>query len=78
MAIPEPKARTVLMQLASMVAKLAPAAQEIDFYKSAASCTSFDGRAWRTHQVTHYFSPEERESRRPPPPPSKPAGIQGL
>lgn len=59
MAIPDPDARTAIMKITGMVAKLAPAASKIDFFKSTASHSAFDGAAWRMHAVTHYYSPEE-------------------
>jgi hypothetical protein len=61
-----------------MIGKLVPVAQEIDFFKSASTCTAFDGRVWRTRQVTHYFSPEERAARKPQPAPTTPDTAEGL
>ena len=58
--MPEPKLRLMLTKLTSMITKLAPVARKIDFYKSTASLTTFDGQNWRTRQVTHYLSPAER------------------
>ena len=46
--------------------ELAPVAGKIDFYKSTASYTTFDGNAWHTRSVTHYFSPKERLVERDP------------
>ncbi|MBU0640737.1 MAG: hypothetical protein KKB50_17880 [Planctomycetes bacterium] len=63
--IPEPKARPVITKIAGILAKLAPVVRKIDFYKSAASHTTFDGRTWHTRAVTHYFAPEERTKRGP-------------
>jgi tetratricopeptide (TPR) repeat protein len=60
MAIPEPEVRPVVAKLAGMIAKLAPVARKIDFYKSTASYTTFDGQAWHSRMVTHYVSPSER------------------
>lgn len=54
MAIPDAKARQVITRLAAALGKLAPVARKIDFFKSAASRTTFDGDAWHTHTVTHY------------------------
>jgi hypothetical protein len=72
------KARPILTKFAGMIGKLAPAAQRIDFYKSVSTCTAFDGRAWHTRQVTHYFSPEERAARQPQPAPTTPDTAEGL
>ena len=58
--VPDREAKPVLARISALIGKLAPVAEKIDFYKSKASVTTFDGRAWRTRQVTHYFSPEER------------------
>jgi tetratricopeptide (TPR) repeat protein len=58
--IPAPEARPIIGKIATMLSELTPVAEKIDFYKSASECTTFDGHAWRTHKVTHYFSPAER------------------
>lgn len=58
--IPEPSVRPVITRLAGILAKLTPVVRKINFYKSTASQTTFDGLAWRTRTVTHYFSPAER------------------
>jgi hypothetical protein len=58
--VPRPEVRPVLTKVSAMLAKLGPVAREIDFYKSTATSTTFDGQAWRSRAVTHYFSPEER------------------
>ena len=62
--IPEPEARVVLGRITSMLSKLVPVVHRIDFFKSTASQTTFDGSVWHTRTVTHYFSPEERAARR--------------
>ena len=62
-AVPDPKVRPVLAKLAGMLAKLTPVVRKIDFYKSAATHTTFDGQAWRVSLVTHYASPEERATK---------------
>jgi tetratricopeptide (TPR) repeat protein len=64
--VPEPKARSVIGKITGMLAKLTPVVRKIDFYKSTASCTTFDGQTWHTRGVTHYFSPEERAARSAP------------
>ena len=43
-----------------MLTKLTPVVRKIDFYKSKAAHTTFDGQTWRSRGVTHYFSPAER------------------
>ncbi|MCK4341538.1 MAG: tetratricopeptide repeat protein [Phycisphaerae bacterium] len=60
MAIPDPEIRPVISKIAGMLAKLTPVVRKIDFYKSTANHTTFDGQAWHTHMVTHYVSPAER------------------
>ncbi len=60
MAIPEQKPREFVTRLGSIIGKVAGVVRKIDFYKSTASATTFDGQAWQSHTVTHYFSPEER------------------
>lgn len=61
--IPDQDARVLVTRIANMLAKLTPVVEKIDFHKSTASHTTFDGKAWHTHAVTHYFSPAEREER---------------
>jgi len=58
--VPEAEARSAITKIAGMLAKLTPVVHKIDFYKSAASYTTFDGQAWHTRAVTHYVSPAER------------------
>ncbi|HRX86995.1 MAG TPA: hypothetical protein P5572_18380, partial [Phycisphaerae bacterium] len=60
MAIPDEQARQMIGQIAGMLMKLSPVVSKIDFFKSIASLTTFDGNAWHTHAVTHYMAPEER------------------
>ncbi|MEE9293445.1 MAG: hypothetical protein V3W34_00565, partial [Phycisphaerae bacterium] len=62
MAIPDPEIQQVVSKIAAMLGKLSPVANRIDFYKSSASHTTFDGRAWHTRKVTHYVSPAERRA----------------
>ncbi|MCP4590839.1 MAG: hypothetical protein GY842_08840 [bacterium] len=58
--LPDPQASSIISRIGGMLGKLAPAAQRIDFYKSTATHTTFDGQKWHTHTTTHYVSPEER------------------
>ena len=58
--IPEPRVRPVLARISGIFNKLAPVVSKINFYKSAAARTTFDGQIWRSRGVTHYFSPAER------------------
>jgi tetratricopeptide (TPR) repeat protein len=60
MGIPDPEARQILSKVLGMMMKLTPVVSKIDFYKSSASVTTFDGKAWHVHAVTHYKSPLER------------------
>ena len=60
MAIPDPEIRPVVAKIAGMLSKLTPVVRKIDFYKSTATQTTFDGQAWHTRAATHYVSPEER------------------
>ncbi len=62
MGIPDPDARRVVGTLLGMVNKLAPVARKIDFYKSTATLTNFNGKAWLTRSVTHYVAPGDRAS----------------
>jgi len=61
--VPEPQARSAIAKISGMLAKLTPVVRKIDFYKSSASHTTFDGQTWRSRGVTHYFSPTERATR---------------
>lgn len=76
MFVTNQKARTVISKIAGMVGKLTPIVRKMDFYKSTASYTTREGNTWRTHAVTHYFSPAERASRQPAADPSK--ALNGL
>jgi len=60
MGIPDPEVRQVISKIAGMIAKLTPVVSKIDFYKSTAAVTTYDGHAWHTRAVTHYVPPEER------------------
>jgi hypothetical protein len=62
MMIPEPEGQRAVMKVFGIIAKLAPVVARIDFYKSSSTHTTFDGKAWHTKAVTHYFSPEERKA----------------
>ena len=62
-AIPEPEVRQVISTVASILGNLTPVVELIDFYKSSAACTTFDGKKWTSRTVTHYLSPEERAAR---------------
>lgn len=64
MAIPDPTAQKLITKISGMIAKLSPVAAKIDFFKSTAARTTFDGHAWRTKRVTHYASPDERAEKR--------------
>ena len=61
--VPEPKVRPVLTKISGMLGKLAPVVRKIDFYKSGATHTTFDGQVWRCRGVTHYVSPAERAAK---------------
>ena len=63
MAVPDAQAQQIIMKVCGMAAKLGPAAQRIDFYKSTSGYTTFDGKGWHTRTVTNYRSPAERPSR---------------
>ncbi|MCH7700648.1 MAG: hypothetical protein IID37_03070 [Planctomycetes bacterium] len=58
--IPDPQAQQVVGSILQIVGKLGAVAVKVDFYKSVASNTTFDGRVWRARSVTHYRSPAER------------------
>jgi hypothetical protein len=58
--------RQVLSKVSSILGKLVPVAQRVDFFKSTATCTTFDGRMWRMRTVTHYASPQERSAAQKP------------
>ena len=60
MAIPDPDVQPIFGKIAGLLGKLTPVVRKIDFFKSTASCTTFDGQAWHSKMVTNYFSPQER------------------
>lgn len=59
--IPDPDAKKAFMRITRIISKLTPVVRKIDFYKSTASCTTFDGNAWLTRSVTHYVPRAERD-----------------
>ena len=61
--VPEPKLRPVLAKISGMLGKLTPVVRKIDFYKSEATHTTFDGQMWHSRGVTHYVSPAERAAK---------------
>jgi len=65
MGIPDPEARAAAIKVLGMIAKLAPVAEQIDFYLSTASLCTFDDSGWRCRSVTHYVPPEERGAGEP-------------
>lgn len=62
MAIPNPQAQRLVGKLMGIVGKLGTIATKLDFYKSSASATTFDGKVFSTHSVTHYINPETRSA----------------
>jgi len=54
MAIPDPEAREVIIKAMEVISELAPVVEEIDFYDTSASSTTFDGKSWHAKTVTHY------------------------
>ncbi len=66
MAVPDPDIQPIFGKVAGMLGKLTPVVRKIDFFKSTASCTTFDGQAWHSKMVTNYFSPEERAGTQTP------------
>jgi tetratricopeptide (TPR) repeat protein len=61
--VPEPRLRSIIAKVTGILTKLTPVVRKIDFYKSTASLTTFDGQKWCTRKVTHYLSPAERTPR---------------
>jgi hypothetical protein len=55
-----PEAHGALTKGLTILGKLTPAVEKINFYKSAASYTTFDGQTWYTRKATHYVAPAER------------------
>ena len=68
MMIPDPEAQQLITKILGPVAKLGPVAQKIDFYKSSAKYTTFNGKMWHTRGVTNYRSPAERGAGKAPQP----------
>ena len=55
----------VVGKIAAICSKLdADCPATIDYFKSTATSTTFDGHMWHTRSVTNYFSPEERAKNR--------------
>lgn len=60
MFVPDPDAQRAISRVAKIITKLGPVARKIDFYKSASSCTTFDGEQWHTLAVIHCVDPADR------------------
>lgn len=60
--VPDPQVQPYLNKVSGILAKLGPVATKIDFYKSTAMLTVFDGQRWHSQTVTHYKSPSERNN----------------
>jgi len=54
MAIPDEQARAMIGKASGILMKLTPVVSKINFFKSIASTTTFDGKVWHVHAVTHY------------------------
>ncbi len=66
MMVPDPKVQQLLNKCAGILAKLGPVVRKIDFYKSNASYTVFDGKQWLTKSVTNYREPTKHASAKAP------------
>jgi hypothetical protein len=53
-----PQIRTIFGALPGLLAKLGPVAAKMDFFRSSASQTTFDGKVWRTREVQNYQEPK--------------------
>ncbi len=58
-----PEFRKIMGSVPPMLAKLAPVAGRLDFFKSNASYESFDGSKWISRSVQNYKKPNERPSK---------------
>lgn len=54
-----PEVRGILSDITPILAKLGPVVGKMNFYKSSASYTTFDGKMWYTRKVQNYKSPKE-------------------
>jgi len=59
MAMP-PEVQPIVAKIMGMVAKLGPVATKLNFYKSTATSSTFDGKVWHVKTVTNYVAPSER------------------
>ncbi len=57
-----PKARDFISELPPLLTKLAPVVGKLDFYKSTASYSSFDGKQWHTRSVQNYKKPKPKSA----------------
>ena len=64
MGAQDARSRNLIHHVTTILTKLTPVATKIDFLKSTATATTFDGSVWRTRSVTRYFSPAEHAKRR--------------
>ncbi|MCO6438776.1 MAG: DUF3352 domain-containing protein [Phycisphaerae bacterium] len=63
MAIPDPQGQQMVGKLVGILGKLGPVLRKINFYRSMASTSTFDGSEWRTLKVTNYQPPDERNAK---------------
>ncbi len=55
-----PEMRKIFSAVPPLLSKLSPVAAKLNFYKSSASYSSFDGRRWYTRSVQNYKKPNGR------------------
>ena len=58
-------ARDALNLVPPLLAKLAPVAGKMDFYRSSASYVTYDGSKWYSRKVQNYKKPSERKKAEP-------------
>ena len=64
MGIEDEQVKGIVAKVTGIIPKLVPVVARIDFIKSKASSSTFDGLIWHTRGVTHYFSGKELAERR--------------
>ena len=55
-----PQVRGFVSGLPPLLSKLVPVVGKLDFYKSTASYSSFDGKQWHTRSVQNYKKPKPK------------------
>ncbi len=60
-----PEVKSIMQAAPPILAKLGPVLGKLDFYRSSAGVTTFDGQKWMTKSVQNYKTPKEMTKPKP-------------